>query len=77
VHAVENDLSTRGVRQFCNSGDIDHEANIAIWLQLEREGAKIVWWKMREDNNLPVEDLALRLTPKLDSAACVQSQLQI
>src|SRR5205814_5237464 len=33
--------------------DLDHEANIATWLQLEREGAKIAWWKMREeDHNL-------------------------
>ena len=32
--------------------DLDHEANIATWLQLEREGATIVWWKMREDNSL-------------------------
>src|SRR5258707_8366124 len=44
--------------------DLDHEANIATWLQLEREGARIVWWKMREDNNLHVDDLAPLLTPK-------------
>lgn len=37
--------------------ELDHEANIATWLQLEREGAKIVWWKMRKDNNLHVEVL--------------------
>ena len=50
--------------------DLDHEANIATWLQLEREGAKIVWWKMREDNNLHVEDLAPLLTPKTRLVAC-------
>jgi cysteine desulfurase family protein (TIGR01976 family) len=50
--------------------DLDHEANIATWLQLEREGAKIVWWKMREDNNLHVEDLAPLLTSKTRLVAC-------
>jgi cysteine desulfurase family protein (TIGR01976 family) len=50
--------------------DFDHEANIATWLQLEREGARIVWWKMREDNNLRVEDLAPLLTSKTRLVAC-------
>jgi cysteine desulfurase family protein (TIGR01976 family) len=50
--------------------ELDHEANIATWLQLEREGAKIVWWKMREDNNLHVEDLELLLTSKTRLVAC-------
>ena len=50
--------------------ELDHEANIATWLQLEREGAKIVWWKMREDNNLHVEDLGLLLTSKTRLVAC-------
>jgi cysteine desulfurase family protein (TIGR01976 family) len=50
--------------------DLDHEANIATWLQLEREGATIVWWRMREDNNLHVEDLAPLLTSKTRLVAC-------
>ena len=50
--------------------DLDHEANIATWLQLEREGARIVWWKMREDHNLHVEDLAPLLTAKTRLVAC-------
>lgn len=50
--------------------DLDHEANIATWLQLEREGARILWWKMREDNNLHVEDLAPLLTAKTRLVAC-------
>ncbi len=50
--------------------DLDHEANIATWLQLEREGAKITWWKMREDHNLHVEDLAPLLTAKTRLVAC-------
>ena len=50
--------------------DLDHEANIATWLQLEREGARIVWWKMREDHNLHVEDLEPLLTSKTRLVAC-------
>jgi cysteine desulfurase family protein (TIGR01976 family) len=50
--------------------DLDHEANIATWLQLEREGARIIWWKMREDHNLHVEDLAPLLTEKTRLVAC-------
>lgn len=50
--------------------DLDHEANIATWLQLEREGAKIVWWRMREDHNLHVEDLRPLLTSKTRLVAC-------
>ena len=50
--------------------DLDHEANIATWLQLERDGARIVWWKMREDNNLHVEDLAPLLTDRTRLVAC-------
>jgi cysteine desulfurase family protein (TIGR01976 family) len=37
--------------------DIDHEANIATWLALERFGARFAWWKMRDDGRLHVEDL--------------------
>jgi cysteine desulfurase family protein (TIGR01976 family) len=61
---------TLGIRNEIVVTDLDHEANIATWLQLEREGAKIVWWKMREDNNLHVEDLAPLLTSKTRLVAC-------
>lgn len=44
--------------------DMDHEANVATWLALERTGAQIRWWKMRDDGNLHVDDL----TPLLSSA---------
>jgi cysteine desulfurase family protein (TIGR01976 family) len=50
--------------------DLDHEANIATWLQLEREGARIIWWKMREDHNLHVEDLEPLLTAKTRLVSC-------
>ncbi|MGD0442764.1 MAG: cysteine desulfurase-like protein [Edaphobacter sp.] len=59
-----------GTRNEIVVTDLDHEANIATWLQLEREGAKIVWWKMREDSNLHVEDLAPLLSAKTRLVAC-------
>jgi cysteine desulfurase family protein (TIGR01976 family) len=37
--------------------DMDHDANIATWMALEADGAKIVWWKMREDGTLHTADL--------------------
>ena len=61
---------TLGTRNEIVVTDLDHEANIATWLQLERDGAKIIWWKMREDNNLHVEDLAPLLTSKTRLVAC-------
>jgi cysteine desulfurase family protein (TIGR01976 family) len=59
-----------GTRNEIVVTELDHEANIATWLQLEREGARIVWWKMREDNNLHLEDLAPLLTSKTRLVAC-------
>jgi cysteine desulfurase family protein (TIGR01976 family) len=50
--------------------DLDHEANIATWLQLERDGARIVWWKMREDHHLHMEDLKPLLGLKTRLVAC-------
>lgn len=44
--------------------DMDHEANIATWLALERDGAKFRWWKMRDDGNLYVDDLPEVLSPR-------------
>src|SRR6202050_1077878 len=37
--------------------DMDHDANISTWMALEEFGAKIVWWRMREDGALHVGDL--------------------
>jgi cysteine desulfurase family protein (TIGR01976 family) len=61
---------TLGTRNEIVITDLDHEANIATWLQLEREGVKIVWWKMRGDSNLHVEDLAPLLSAKTRLVAC-------
>lgn len=50
--------------------DIDHEANVATWLALEREGASFRWWKMRTDGNLHVEDLRPLLSSATRLVAC-------
>jgi cysteine desulfurase family protein (TIGR01976 family) len=50
--------------------DLDHEANIAVWLALEREGAKIVWWRFRDDGRLHPEDLEQLLSPRTRIVAC-------
>ena len=50
--------------------DLDHEANIAVWLALEREGAKILWWHFRDDGLLHPEDLEALLSPRTRIVAC-------
>ena len=50
--------------------DLDHEANISVWLALEREGAKIVWWHFRDDARLHPEDLEKLLSPRTRVVAC-------
>jgi cysteine desulfurase family protein (TIGR01976 family) len=50
--------------------DLDHEANVATWLALEREGAVIRWWRVREDGNLYLADLDPLLSPQTRLVAC-------
>ncbi|HEY6348501.1 MAG TPA: cysteine desulfurase-like protein [Candidatus Angelobacter sp.] len=50
--------------------DLDHEANIAVWLALEREGAKILWWHFRDDGRLHPQDLEKMLSPRTRIVAC-------
>lgn len=50
--------------------DMDHEANVATWLALERNGAQIRWWKMRNDGNLHVEDLVPLVSSTTRIVAC-------
>ena len=50
--------------------DMDHEANIATWLALERSGAKFAWWKMRDDGNLHADDLIPLISSKTRLVAC-------
>src|SRR6266702_4161368 len=50
--------------------DLDHEANIATWLVLERMGARFVWWKIRADGCLHTEDLRPLLSSRTRLVAC-------
>ena len=50
--------------------DMDHEANVATWLALERSGAKFSWWKMRDDGNLHVDDLVPLVSSATRLVAC-------
>lgn len=61
---------TLGKRDEIVVTDIDHEANVATWLALERNGVKIVWWKMRGDGNLHVDDLIPLLSVRTRLVAC-------
>ena len=61
---------TLGERNEIIVTDMDHEANVATWLALERSGANIRWWKMRQDGNLHVDDLASLLSSRSRLVAC-------
>ena len=61
---------TLGDRREIVVTDMDHEANIATWLALEREGASVRWWRMRDDGNLYVADLVLLLSSATRLVAC-------
>src|SRR5262245_19806185 len=37
--------------------ELDHEANVATWLALERHGARIIWWRVRDDGRLHTADI--------------------
>lgn len=50
--------------------DLDHEANVATWLALEREGAKFKWWKMRPDGTLNPDDLKQLVSSRTRLVAC-------
>jgi cysteine desulfurase family protein (TIGR01976 family) len=50
--------------------DMDHEANIATWQALERNGASLLWWKMRDDGNLHFDDLVPLVSSTTRIVAC-------
>jgi cysteine desulfurase family protein (TIGR01976 family) len=50
--------------------DMDHEANVATWMALEKDGAKLLWWKIREDGNLHADDLRPLLSSRTRLLAC-------
>jgi cysteine desulfurase family protein (TIGR01976 family) len=61
---------TLGKRNEIVVTDMDHEANVATWLVLEQNGARILWWKMREDGNLHSDDLIPLVSSKTRLVAC-------
>jgi cysteine desulfurase family protein (TIGR01976 family) len=61
---------TLGKRNEIIVTDMDHEANVATWLVLEQNGARILWWKMREDGNLHSDDLIPLVSSKTRLVAC-------
>jgi len=61
---------TLGERNEIVVSDMDHEANIATWLALERNGARIRSWKMRDDGNLHVNDLVPLVSSTTRLVAC-------
>jgi cysteine desulfurase family protein (TIGR01976 family) len=61
---------TLGERAEIIVTDLDHEANVATWLVLERLGAQFKWWKIREDGCLHVEDLRPLLGARTRIVAC-------
>jgi cysteine desulfurase family protein (TIGR01976 family) len=61
---------TLGKRREIVVTDLDHEANVATWLVLEQLGAKILWWKIRDDGTLHVDDLIPLLSSATRLVAC-------
>lgn len=59
-----------GTRDEIIVTDMDHDANIATWLALEGMGAKFVWWRMRDDGNLHVDDLKPLVGDRTRLVAC-------
>jgi cysteine desulfurase family protein (TIGR01976 family) len=53
--------------------DLDHEANVATWLALQRAGARIVWWQARtgaDGARLDAADLEPLLSERTRIVAC-------
>jgi cysteine desulfurase family protein (TIGR01976 family) len=56
--------------------ELDHEANVATWLALERVGARLVWWRVRREADaggaarLDPADLAPLLSERTRLVAC-------
>jgi len=64
---------TLGARNEIVVTDLDHEANVATWLALERFGARIVWWPVRSDGRLYVDDLEELVTERTRLVACTMA----
>ncbi|MDB5615170.1 MAG: aminotransferase, partial [Devosia sp.] len=61
---------TLGERTEIIVTDLDHDANVSTWLALEPLGAKCVFWHMRDDGTLNVEDLVPLLNERTRLVAC-------
>jgi cysteine desulfurase family protein (TIGR01976 family) len=61
---------TLGSRPEIIVSDADHEANVATWLALERVGARILWWRVRDDGRLEPGDLDGLLSERTRLVAC-------
>ena len=59
-----------GARDEIVVTDLDHEANVATWLALAKSGARLRWWRMREDGCLHNDDLAPLLSRRTRLVAC-------
>jgi cysteine desulfurase family protein (TIGR01976 family) len=56
--------------------ELDHEANVATWLALERAGARIVWWRLNPGDpfgRLRSADLEPLLTGRTRLVACTMA----
>lgn len=69
-------LVSLGISQMLNERDeivvtdLDHDANIATWMALEPMGAKIVWWRLRDDGTLHTDDLKPLVSARTRLIAC-------
>jgi cysteine desulfurase family protein (TIGR01976 family) len=61
---------TLGSRPEIVVSEADHEANVATWLALDRLGAHLRWWRVRDDGRLHPEDLDALLTERTRLVAC-------
>jgi len=64
---------TLGARPEIIVSELDHEANVATWVALERFGARILWWKVRDDSRLYAADLEPLLTERTRLVACTMA----
>ncbi len=64
---------TLGERPEIIVSELDHEANVATWLALERAGARIIWWRPTEAGRLNPADLGSLLTGRTRLVACTMA----
>ena len=64
---------TLGSRPEIIVSELDHEANVATWLALERAGARIIWWHPNEAGRLNAADLDPLLNQRTRLVACTMA----